>query len=596
MSSGQAHVSPRQRLFRRSIWPAMALISATAAGFAWWKLASMPPPRHFRFIVPTPTTARLAIDPSHVLFAPDGHSIVYTASVGGRRRLYVRPLAELTAREIRGSEDASLPFFSPDGKWIAFATQSDILYKIPVIGGAPVQLAQSAGWRGGTWSRSGDIVISGDSGLYRVPAGGGRLERLTRPDSAREERAHIQPMFLPDGKTIVFRIEDPTSRANDKLAAISLDEKGYELVGVRGGNPLAFIDGKLIYGRPGGLIAAVSFDARRRKAVGEPVILLDEVSVYAGAAASFAADGSLVYVKSSNASLLIVTDDRGVPIGGGAETRRYTRPRLSPDGRTIAVEISSGGANRADIWAYEIGSEVLSRLTSQATSEQPEWTPDGRHIVYLREHEGKKEIWRVPADGSGSEARLFASPRSVREVTLSPDGTLAVFRIDNPTTRWDLWLLSLDTTRAAPRATPLVASSFNEQAPRISPDGRWLAYISDESGRYEVYVRPFPGPGARVQVSVNGGGEPLWTANGSRIVYRSGTKFMAATLATAKGISVTARQELFEDQYRSSPVHPNYDADRTGKMFVMLKPIDTPEIVVLLNGLNDLLAAASAGR
>ncbi len=596
--SGRAHVSAQERLFRRSIWPAIALISVTVAGFAWWKIASMPPPRHVRFIVPTPSTARLAIDPSHVLFAPDGRSIVYTASVGGQRRLYVRPLNELTPREIRGSEDANLPFFSPDGKWIAFATASDILYKVPVTGGAPVQLSKITGWRGGTWNQNGDIVVSGDSGLSRISAGGGRGEIMTRPDIAKGERAHIQPMFLPDARNIVFRIEDPTSRANDQLAITSLDKTGHDLVGVRGGNPLAFIDGKLIYGRPGGFIASVSLDTRKRKTVGEPVILLDEVSVFAGAAASFAQDGSLVYVKSHNASRLIVTDERATATGGGGEARRYTRPRFSPDGRRIAVEISSGGTNRADIWAYDIQSGVLSRLTSQATSQQPEWTPDGKHVVYLRDHEGKGEIWRVPADGSGSEERLFAFERAVREVTLSPDGKLAVFRVENPTTRSDLWLLSLDAPDGSRKATPLVATAFNEQAPRISPDGRWITYISDESGRYEVYVRSFPEPGARVQVSVNGGAEPLWTTNGSRIVYRSGDMFMAAILATGNGISVTGREELFDDQYRSGAIHPkpNYDVDRTGKRFVLLQPVGTPEIVVFLNGFRALLGAAAESR
>ena len=577
---------------RRFLWPAIAGIAVIVAAVALWKLASRPADNPVTFVEAMPPDAKLAIEPSQVAFAPDGRSIAYSAIVGGSRRLYIRGLAWPSARELPGTDDAFLVSFSPDSRWVAFATRANVLFKVPVRGGPPVQIGRIPAWRGGAWSPDGEIILGSESGLYRISAAGGAPELITRRAIAKDERSHVQPMFLPDGRTFTFRVEVGTSRADDQLAVGSLDEKGYQLIGIRGGNPLGFFEGKLVYGRPGGQIAAIPFDLRRRKSTGESTTILEEVSVWAGAAASFAADGSLVYVKSGNASRLIIADDQGVSARDGGEAHRYTRPRFSPDGGRIAVEIGSAGANRSDIWAYDIKSQVLSRLTSQSTSLAPDWTADGKRVVYVRDG----EIWQVPADGSGAEEKVFASRSAVREIALSPDGLLAVFRVEDPRTRSDLWLLSLGGEAAQRNPSPLLTSLFNEQGARISPDGRWLTYVSDESGRYEVYVRPFPGPGPRVQVSANGGAEPVWAANGSRIIYRAADKFMAATVSFTSGIGVTARQALFDDEFQSSSFRFNYDVDRTGKSFVLIKPVYEPEIVVMLNGLESLLAATSDRR
>ena len=588
-ASWHAAAPGRGNRVRRALWPSIAIAAVAMAGFALWP-REQSPAGFVSFTVSTPATAELALDPSVVVFAPDGRSIVYAASVGGARRLFIRPLDELVAREIRGTDDAVLPFFSPDGKWIAYSTGDNSLYKVPTAGGSPVRIAKATDMRGGAWNADGWIVFGGGGGLYKVAAAGGEPVMVTRVKTARGERRHGQPMFLPDGKTVVFRIDDRMSRTLDRLAVASLDREGHELLGIAGTNPLVFADGTLFFGRPNGLIAAVDFDARRKKSNGEPRIVLDEVSVFTGAAASFASNGSLVYVRARNSNRLVMTDNRATAVGAAGEVRRYRYPRLSPDGRKIAVEVSSTGTTRADIWTYDISSQALSRLTSQASSTQPEWTPDGRYIAYIRESDGKNEAWRVPADGSGQEERLFGQENPVHELTFSPVGRQAVFRADHATTNRDIWMLSLDTLRGSHKAIPLLTSGFNEMGPRISPDGRWLTYISDESGRYEVYVRPFPGPGARVQVSTNGGTEPLWTGNGSRVVYRSSDSFISATLSFAAGASVTAREELFADQYLVGFIHPNYDADRSGNRFVLLQPVGKPEIVVVMNGARRLLS------
>lgn len=597
--SGISPYRPQSRTMkvaRRALWPAIAVAATAVAAIALWRLQSVPAPRPVSFVVPTPAAAPLAVSPSMVLFLPDGQSIIYAAYAAGRRQLYIRRLSELAPRAISGTEDVYLPFISPDGKWIAFTTVNDILYRVPIGGGTPLRITTTPAWRGGTWNRDGQIVYGTDAGLFRTSINGDEPRRLTTPDSTKGERAHIQPMFLTDGKTIVFRVEDRASRANDRLAVTSLDDKGYELLGVTGTNPLALIDGNLFFGRPSGLLAAVPFDARNRKITGAATIVLDQVSVFAGAAASFAPDGSLVYVRSNNMSRLVVTNELGAPLKTAAgELRRYTTPRFSPDSRRIAMEVSSAGKNRGDIWVYDIASAVLSRVTSQATSHQPEWTPDGKEIFYLRDEGGKSELWRAPVDGSGPETRFFPSQRPVREVTFSPDGKLAAFRTDDPRTGRDIWLLSTDSNGAPGNAVPLLTSGFNEVAPRISPDGRWLSYVSDESGRDEVYVRPFPGKGPRVQVSASGGNQPVW-ATPTRIIYRSAETFVAATLSSETEISVTARQQLFQGNYSARGPHPEYDVARDGKTFVLLEPVGGDEIVVVLNSLGRLLSSALQGR
>ena len=579
-----------------ALWPAITALAVISAAVAWWGRASSRPSAPVAFVVYPAQNARLATDPSNVLFAPDGRSIVYAAFVGGRRKLFIRHLGSLSGREITGSDDARSPFISPDGKWVAFGTENNTIYRVPVAGGTPVEIARLKGFWGGAWSPRGDIVVGADSGLYAITLSAAPPKVVTRVDEKRDELVHALPLFLPDHKTIVFRIEDRLTRANNRLGVATLDREGHALLGITGGNPLAFHEGRLVFGKVGGFIAAVALDRDWRKAVGEPAVLLDEVSVYSGAAASFASDGSLVYVKSSNASRFLLADDRGAPARATDDSgRRYYSPRLSPDGTRIAVQVSSAGTSRSDIWVYDISSHVLTRLTSQGPSERAEWTPDGQHLVYLRHQNGKWDVWRVAADGSGSEEKLFGLERSIRGVSFSPDSRFAALQVDDPATNRDIMVVSFDTSGKVIGSSKLLGSAFNELGPRVSPDGRWLAYLSDESGRHEVYVRAFPGTGPRVQVSMNGGGEPVW-ADESRLIYRTRDKFVMAALNTKTGLGVISRQELFDDRYVSMLDRAQFDVDRSGKSFVLLQPVGTPEVVVMLNALDSLLASAARAR
>lgn len=393
----------------------------------------------------------------------------------------------------------------------------------------------------------------------------------------------------------MFVVEVRGSSELDHLGIASLNGKGYTALDIPAVNLVGFLDGNLLFGRADGTVAAASLDTRRDRVKEEWVPVLDGVAFNPGrwALASVSDNGSLAYMRGNSSPLLAIVDERGGAAGGIDEPRRYAHPRFSPDGRRIALGIgSSSTRTSSDIWVYDLNSGVLSRLTSRASSIRPEWTPDGRSIAYIADAGGRSEAWLVPADGSGPETRLDANLNNIREITFSPDGSSAVIRTSGGPTQRDLWLLPLSGDTAARKAKPLLQTPFSEAMPRVSPDGRWLAYISDETGQFEVYLRPFPGPGGRVQVSAGGGTEPVWSPDGGGLFYRVGDRFMAASLSMSRGVSVTGRKILFEGLFASGTNNVSraeYDVHPDGKRFVALRltPGET-EIVVVLNWLAEL--------
>jgi serine/threonine-protein kinase len=460
------------------------------------------------------------------------------------------------------------------------------------------------------------IIMGSARGLRRIPAAGGTPEPLTRVDSARGEQYHVGPRVLPDGRTVLFIVTRAGGLQNDRLAIVSLETGRSLVLDVSATNALGFVDGHLVIGRADGTIAALPFDLGRWRVTGAAVPLVDGVLVKlnGGVAASAADDGSLVYVRGSSLRKLELVDAQGVSQPGGpAEARRFSHPRFSPDGRRIAVEVEQSTPTQtawADIWVHDLASGVLSRLTSKQTfAARPEWTPDGRRIAFIAQpttdttHGGV--VWWVPADGSGPEEPFRVTPKlAVQEITFSPDGRYAILREDTdaPTSR-DLWLVPLgDATTTGDtvtrRATRLFETRFTEIGPRVSPDGRWLAYAADESGQYEVYVRPFPGPGGRVQVSSGGGDQPVWAGDG-RLVYRSGERFLAAALATPPGVpaaSVVDRQVLFAGWYHTDLWRAEYDVRRDGQQLVVLKPAaEDQEVVVVLDWVREFRSRRPAG-
>ncbi len=339
---------------------------------------------------------------------------------------------------------------------------------------------------------------------------------------------------------------------------------------------------------------AVPFDPQRLTATGEAVPVVEGVlqSPITGAAQySISATGSLVYVPGgirSAQSKLVWVSRNGAEQPLVAPGRSYMFPKLSPDGRRLAVNIVE---QETQVWVHDLSRETLTRLTFEGTTNAaPVWTPDGKRIAFQSNKEGPQNIFWQMADGSGGLERLTTSQYLNAAVSWSPDGQLLAFLEINPTTQRDIWVLRLSDRKAQ----PFLQTRFNETAPRFSPDGRWLAYISDESGRFEIYVQPYPGPGGKWQISTEGGTEPMWNPNGRELFYRSGDKMMAVDIASQPSFSAGTPRMLFEGRYET-PIVPidNYDVSLDGQRFLMLKPSEQAQaaptqINVVLNWFEEL--------
>ena len=312
---------------------------------------------------------------------------------------------------------------------------------------------------------------------------------------------------------------------------------------------------------------------------------MDSVAVAVNiAAAAVSGNGALAYVRSGGMSQVMSVDERGVARVLLEERRAYSHPRLSPDGRRIAFDV--GRTQGSDIWVYDLSSRAFDKVTNAGVSDRPEWTPDGKKLLYSsNRQDGHYALWWQLADGSAPAELIYSAGDGIREGVATPDGQAVIYRVDTPRTNRDVFLLPLTGARTP---VPLLTSPADELMPRVSPDGKWLAYVSDESGMSEVYVRPLSG-GGRVTVSVGGGMEPLWSPDGRRIFYRSGPALAAASITTSPSLAVTATQTLFQGDYEAHPYHPNFDVGHDGKSFIMLKSAeDERRLVLVLNWVQEL--------
>ena len=549
---------------------------------------SLPP---MRFVLDFPESARLFLTPSGSSFAlsPDGTALVYNGGDADRRFL-LRRFAEVEPRPLDGTVEAWNPHFSPDGKWLGF-TSATTLKKIPLTGGPAVSIADSVGRF--AWGPDGTIIIArgvagiglpAGSGLWRVSASGGRVEPFTTVDTTLE-RAHGSPSFHPDGETVVFSTFAGPANDSIQLAAARLRDGDVVRLGVWGGSPVATLGDYILFVRPDGTLNAVAFDARRLRVLGEPVVVIPGVVTKGGGAGEFAVSpqGTLVYLPGLPERQLHLVDRRGNRRLVTPEARAFRNPRVSPDGRRVAVTVGDVGG-QSDIWVYDIPSTTLSRITSNGTMAAPEWTPDGRRLAWTNWLTGEV-LWQ-PTDGSREPERIVEGGRGI-VFTHGGDSALVGF---GPLTRPDWKLVGL--RGASPTSGRTILPSAVMPHLRLSPDGRWLAYVSDQSGTRELYVQAFPGPGARIQVSSGGGIEPVWHPNGRQLFYRTATTLMSASLTFAPGPSVVRRDSLFMIGLASPTQVANYDVMPDGEHFVTMRPRSTGQgPLIVVNWLTELRAA-----
>jgi eukaryotic-like serine/threonine-protein kinase len=451
------------------------------------------------------------------------------------------------------------------------------LKKVSIQGGAPLTLCDAVGdERGATWAPDGTIIFapSPTSPLLRVPASGGTSQPITTLDRKNGEYSHRWPEALPGGRAIVFVQQGASATMRDlAIAVLSLDTGKSRILLEQGTQPHYVATGHLVYGQAGALLA-VPFDLKRLQITGSPVPILESVDTddsSGGVNITFSAQGSLLYVLGGGmftSSHLVWVDRKGVQQPIAAPPHPYALPRFSPDGRRVAVNIQE---QNSDIWIYDLARSTLTRITFQpGEDETPAWSPDGVRVAYSSSMFGKPRtiFWRK-ADGSDAEEPLLASGFHTHLGSFSPDGRFLAYTDYGTDSRGDIWILPLQGDR---KPQPFVQTPFSERDPRLSSDGRWIAYTSDESGRDEVYVQTFPGPGGKWQVSTEGGYGAVWARNERELFYRNGNKMMAVAVSTSGGFSAAPPRLLFEDEYaQSSRRETNYDVSTDGQRFLMVK-------------------------
>ena len=583
---------PRQKSILSRTAPlittAIVIAAALAGAFFQRRLGSSSPASltHLTALLPPDYRFLTGICPD-VAVSPDGKSIAYIGIRERTSQIFLRPLDSSEATPIPGTEGVSdTVFFSPDGRWLAFLQGSpNTLRKIPIGGGAPVTVVKTQGC-GGDWGPDDQILISRRDGIFQVPAGGGALKSLIRSDSEKGELGLAFPQLLPGGKVLLFTIQ--MDQGFQIVAQELASGERHVLIkgdGVQGVGGLArYAPGFLIYSQAGALFA-MPFNLARLEVTGPPVRMAQGAG---GIGAQFGQSRSadtLVYVQAEPEPprTLVWVDRKGVEEPVGAAPGNYLDPRLSPDGQRVVLAANS------DIWIYDIARRTLTRITVGGDNRSPIWTPDGRRITHS--HNGGVS-WS-PADGSSREETLWTGNFGL-PTSWSPDGKRLLFTNVGPNNQTDVSVLSVEGER---KATPVVQSAFVESHGVFSPDGRRFAYDSNESGQSEIYLQEFPGPGVRVQVSSQGGSNPLWARNGRELFYRSGDKLMAVDIKTEPVFEIAVPRALFEGRYNLRGMG-NYDVSADGRRFLLVKsggsapPVT--QLNVILNWPDDVKQRAAA--
>ena len=566
---------------------AAALTLSAITGLAVWSLSKPEPlPRPVaRFSLPLPPGVSLSGLGRHVVaLSSDGTRLVYSAN----DQLYLRALNETEATLVRGTEGGRNPFFSPDGEWVGFY-QDGQLKKVAIRGGAPVRLCEARNPYGASWGAD-DTILFGQAGIgiLRVSADGGTPEVLIPLEGTAEYGQG--PQLLPGEKAVLFTLGDGTDWDDAQIVVHFLDT-GERRVLIEGGRDARYLSsGHLVYVLDGTLLA-VPFDERKLEVTGGPVRIVEGIKTPASTGAtwfSVSDTGSLVYVAGGAGERTLVGVDRqGKEEVLIAEPRAYSQARISPDGNLVALEVLD---QESDIWIWDFARETITRLTvAPGYDGFPVWTPDGARVVFSSIRDGIANLYGKAADGTGAVERLTESVNQRYPYAFTPDGSQLLFLEVRAGGR-DLGVLSLDGT-----SEPLLATAFDERNAALSPDGRWLAYQSNESGQDEIYVQPFPNVNeGRWPISRGGGTRPLWASDGQELLYLSlGGELMAVRTQTGQSF-VPGNAHVVLSGPNFTPaiyVWRSYDISPDGKRFLMIKePGETAstELILVQNWFQEL--------
>jgi len=577
------------RPFRQRILP-WALVAATVAVAAGLAAAL--------WLEPGDPTMRLSVEVSDRPFAttpgpsialsPDGNLLAYLVENNVDQELRIRPLNQLEGVTLAGGSGTNgpyNPFFSPDSKWVGYVTSSE-LRKVPVTGGTSLKLCAVERSRGATWGPDDTIVFTPNtnSGLFRVPATGGEPQPLTTLDQEKGETTHRWPQFLPGGEAILFTSHTSSAGAfDDATIEVVVLDTGERKVVHRGGTHARYVpSGHLVYVNQATLFAA-PFDLGSLELTGSPAPIIQEVdwNVGNGAASfSFSDTGNLVYVRgdSSVPEYPVVWVDRNGDTMPLLEERgSYANPRLSPDGTRLALTVLRD--DNWDVWVYDLERGVSTRLTFEESVDTEQiWSPDGEYVIFSSDRNGPDNLYRKRSDGSGELEQVAEGDNQQWASSWSSDGKFVTYM--TPSAALDLWVVPMDGDG---KPELFLSTPFAESDAAFSPDGRWLAYASDESGRSEIYVRPFPPGGGKWQVSDGGGGYPRWSGDGRELFYRTDEGVMVASVeATGATFRAGKPRQVLEGMFRggiggiplAGNIFADWDVTRNGQRFIMFPSVE----------------------
>ena len=603
-------VSPA--LWRRAVPWALAAVAAAlaiAVGAVYWRASRSEPHQVMRASLMLPESLAGVFLPnpgSPFALSRDGSRLVFVGAPTGRPpQLYLRELDQSAAIPIPGTENATEPFFSPDGEWIGFFADGK-LRKVSRAGGPVTALCDAPIPHGASWAGEDTIIYAPNlgSGLMRVSSAGGAPQTLTTPDAKQQEVSHRWPQVLPGDKAVLFTIQLRTQATYEEagIALLSLGTGKWRTL-FQGGSYARYVpSGHIVYAHSGALMA-VPFDLARLQVTGSPAPVqqgvVTTVATSGGAEYEVADSGLLAYVPGStrpSERTLVWVDRHGVGKEIPAPVNTYFAPRISPDGKLLAVQIFNAGTE--DLWIYDFGRNTLMRLTFNGGggNAAPLWTPDGQKVLYRS---------RIPtltfrsklADGGGAEETLFGKelgdPGAV-PFSVSPDGKTLLFGRDTTTGAFGVYAISLD---GKGEIRPFLQSTFTQTAARFSPNGRWVVYHSNESGRDEIYVQPYPGPGGKWLISTQGGTYPIWAHSGREIFYGSENRMMVVPVETQPTFKAGTPRMLFQDA--NYLMQGNYDVAPDGQHFLMLKekeaPASSKELSIVTNWTEELKRRVPSG-
>ncbi len=539
--------------------------------------------------------------------SPDGTRVAYAARRGAVAQIYVRSLDRLEALPLAGTEGAIGPFFSPDGKWIGFAAHGRLM-KVPAFGGPVVDLCPiNNNSRGAAWGPDGNIYasLSATLGLMRVPASGGDPQPFTTLDPQKKERTHRWPQVLPDGKNVLFTVgtvDSPEFYDDSEIDAVSI-ATGKRTAILKGASMAAYVPtGHLVYAR-GGQLFAVPFDASRLQVTGTATPIVQNVAADSSSGAAFfsISNGDLIYISGptiNERNSLAWADRTGTVTDLPAPPHHYRDIRLSPDGQRAAVVIAE---KTQDVWIYDIPGNTLNRLTFEGQDLSPIWTPDGKRIIYQAALGASlSQLKWIPVDGSGpSQPLVDPDTKSRFPVSVSPDGKFLSYEYVNG----GMMLLPLDGERKPISISSVDSAGLN---PAFSPDGRWIAYVSNQGADFQVFVQPYPPTGGRWQVSTQEGTKPRWSDGekpdgGRQLFYVDGKdNVMVASIDTKMGFKASTPQVFFKGLYHPAGSTNDYSVTPDGRRIIMMKNAegaDAPtHMVIVLNWFEELRRLAVASR